>query len=417
MRTGDKLGRRAALKLLASPFASPFVVGAFGQDQGKSPEPYLDRTKRQMLYEGPGGDEPEPTDLKEVRIGYFGPSDAAHIEGGSFWQGASRAIQEANQEGGYNGLPFRLVAKWSESPWKAGGRMMVELAYVDRVWATIGSIDGVGTHIAEQVVAKVQLSLIDPGSTDRSVNAAMVPWMFSCLPNDPAIAAAMCPHLAREAGDAGPVLLVSTGHDERHMGEEFRHWFAAKEPGIARVLEFQPDDDHLETVARQTVGARAVLVLGGVADTARVVKLLREESSKTVIYAGPAAAKSSFFTVAAEASEGVRCPLLANPAPPGWATGSGQDYAALQSYDAARMVVGSIRTGGLNRFRICRALASMTPWQGAAGEVRWSALNRNSRPAALAVIRGGKLEAFGREGLKQVGILRNYFEEPVHDEP
>jgi hypothetical protein len=58
----------------------------------------------------------------------------------------------------------------------------------------------------------------------------------------------------------------------------------------------------------------------------------------------------------------------------------------------------------------------MTPWQGAAGEVRWSALNRNSRPAAVAMIRGGKLEAFGRAGLKQVGILRNYLGEPVHDE-
>ena len=55
----------------------------------------MDRTKRQMLYEGPGGDEPEPEGLDEVRIGYFGPSDAAHVEGGSFWQGAVRAIEES----------------------------------------------------------------------------------------------------------------------------------------------------------------------------------------------------------------------------------------------------------------------------------------------------------------------------------
>ncbi len=52
-------------------------------------------------------------------------------------------------------------------------------------------------------------------------------------------------------------------------------------------------------------------------------------------------------------------------------------------------------TAGLNRFRICRALAKMTPWQGGAGEVRWSALNRNSRSAAMATIRSGRLEAFG----------------------
>lgn len=397
MRTGDKLGRRAALALLASPFASPLVFCAAGQDQGQDrpAAPYVDRTKRQMVYEGPGGDEPEPTDLKEIRIGYFGPSDPTHVEGGSFWRGASKAILEANKEGGYRGLPFRLVAKWSESPWKAGGRMMVELAYVDRVWAVIGSIDGVATHIAEQVVAKVQLSLVDPGSTDRSVNAAMVPWMFSCLPGDPAIASALAPHLAREAGAAGPVLLVSTGHDERHAADEFKYWFVERQPGIARIFEFEPGDGNLDKAVRQAVGARAALVLGGVADTAQAVKLLREESKDTAIYAGAAAAKSTFIALAGAAAEEVRCPLLARAAPRDWAPGDGQDYAALQSYDAARMVVSSIRTGGLNRFRICRALAQMTPWQGAAGEVRWSALNRNSRPVSTAVIRGGRLEAFG----------------------
>jgi hypothetical protein len=37
----------------------------------------------------------------------------------------------------------------------------------------------------------------------------------------------------------------------------------------------------------------------------------------------------------------------------------------------------------------------MALWQRDADEVRWSALNRNSRPAAVAMIRGGGLETFG----------------------
>ena len=385
-RMDASIGRRAALALLVSP-----LVAA---TQDRPAEPYVDRTKRQMVYEGPGGDEPEPTDLKEIRIGYFGPNDAAHVEGGSFWRGASKAIDEENQQGGHRGLPFRLVAKWSENPWKAGGRMVVELAYVDQVWAVIGSINGVATHIAEQVVAKVQVSLVDPGSTDRSVNAAMVPWMFSCLPGDPAIATAMAPNLAREAGGAGPTLLVSTGHDERHLATEFKRLFAERKPGIAHIIEFQPADGNLGNAVGQAAGARAVLVLGGVADSAQAVKLLRAQSTETALYAGPAAAKSSFVALAGQAADGVRCPLLMGPALRNGAPEEGQDYASLQSYDAVRMVVSSIRTGGFNRFRICRALAHMTPWQGAAGEVRWSALNRNSRPVSTAVIRGGRLEAF-----------------------
>ena len=108
---GHKIGRRAACALLVSPLAAL----AAGQ------VPYMDRTKRQMLYEGPGGDEPEPEGVEEVRIGYFGPADATHVEGGSYWQGASRALEEVNREGGYRGLPFRLIPKWSDSPWTAGG--------------------------------------------------------------------------------------------------------------------------------------------------------------------------------------------------------------------------------------------------------------------------------------------------------
>jgi ABC-type branched-subunit amino acid transport system substrate-binding protein len=345
-----------------------------------------------MSYEGPGGDEPEPADLTEVRIGYFGPSDPRHVDGGSFWIGASRAIEEANREGGYKGLPFRLVARWSDSPWTAGGRMVVEMVYSDRVWAIIGSIDGAGTHIAEQVVAKAQVPLIDPASTDRSVNAAMVPWIYSCLPGDPAIAAALAPDLASEAGADGPVLLLSTGHDERHLAQEFKSWFTGRKPGIARIIEFRPDDGELSRVAEQAAGARAVLVLGTVAETAKAVRLLRFRNANSVIYAGPVAARESFLRETGLAADGVRCPRLSESN----SLISGKDYAALQSYDAARLVVAAIRNGGLSRVRICKALGALSPWRGAAGEVRWSTLNRNSRPVAAGVIRGDRLDPFER---------------------
>ena len=386
-RTGQNIGRRAACALLVSP-----LVALAAAAQERPVVPYMDRTKRQMLYEGPGGDEPEPEGMDEVRIGYFGPSDAAHAEGGSFWLGAVRAIEEVNKDGSYNGRPFRLVPKWSDSPWTAGGRMVVEMAYNDRVWAIVGSIDGVATHVAEQVITKALLPLIDPGSTDRTVNAAMVPWMFSCLPGDPLIAEALAPHLAAEAGDAGPVMLSSTGHDERHLAEEFRHWFATRRPGFSKVLDFQPGDAGLETVVEQASGSRVVIVLGGVADTARAVRLLRARSQATSIYAGPAAARTAFRALAGAASEGVRCPQMTTAA----ASEEGHDYAALACYDAVRLTAAAIRTGGLNRIRICRALARLSPWQGAAGEIRWSALNRNSRPVSAGIIRNARLEAFNR---------------------
>ncbi len=98
------------------------------------------------------------------------------------WNAACLAVEQANRAGGYNGLPFRLVAGWSDNPWGSGVTEVARMAYVHKVWAIIGGIDGPSTHLAEQVVAKARLTLLSSASTDKTVNLANVPWMFSCLP-------------------------------------------------------------------------------------------------------------------------------------------------------------------------------------------------------------------------------------------
>ena len=45
--------------------------------QDHSTQPYFDARQQQMEYVGPGREEPEPANLREVSIGYFGPSDPA----------------------------------------------------------------------------------------------------------------------------------------------------------------------------------------------------------------------------------------------------------------------------------------------------------------------------------------------------
>ncbi|MEK7409191.1 MAG: hypothetical protein AAB225_29360, partial [Acidobacteriota bacterium] len=127
---------------------------------GQVRPPYFDGRKQAPSYHGPGREDAEPSGVREVGIGYFGPADPQHPEAGAIWAGAALAIEEANREGGYRGLPFRLVPGWAENPWAAGASAVVRLAYRDRVWAIIGSIDGAATHLAEQVVVKARLTLI-----------------------------------------------------------------------------------------------------------------------------------------------------------------------------------------------------------------------------------------------------------------
>ena len=91
---------------------------------------FFDARKHQTNYAGPGREKSPPTDIRQISIGYFGPSTASHPEGGDMWRAASLAIEEANRSGGYKGLPFRLVAGWSDNPWGTGVSKVVRMAYI-----------------------------------------------------------------------------------------------------------------------------------------------------------------------------------------------------------------------------------------------------------------------------------------------
>src|SRR5271157_1419509 len=63
------------------------------------------------IYMGAGRDLPEPKDLTEVRIGFFGPIEhnPDQVYGLRMLDGAQLAVEEWNARGGYGGKPFRLM--------------------------------------------------------------------------------------------------------------------------------------------------------------------------------------------------------------------------------------------------------------------------------------------------------------------
>ena len=332
--------------------------------------PYKDGRQHPPAYHGPGREEPEPPGLTEVRIGYFGPTDD------TFWTGASLALEKANREGGYKGKPFRLVAAWSPDPWRSGASHVVRLAYNERVWAVVGSVDGAATHLAEQVAAKALFPLVDPASTDLSVNHANVPWVFSCLPSDTAIVEAMGAAVVA-AGGSDFVLISGVDHDSRVLAKAFRAWFDRRRITPRLVME---------TAGRSIEpppGVKTALVIADAKESARIV---RELPLGMQVFGGPGMARRAFIDAAGAFAQSVRVPLLAEV----WA--GMPDYAAAQAYDAVSLLVAAIRKAGLNRARIRDALAETSPWHGQAGEVRWDVFGRNQRAVRVGTIVNGRLQ-------------------------
>jgi ABC-type branched-subunit amino acid transport system substrate-binding protein len=291
-------------------------------------EPYKDARKNPPTFAGPGANDPEPAGLTEVRIGWFGPSE------GPMWEAANRAIAGA---GTYKGLPFRLVPGWAADPWRAGAAHLTRMVFRERVWAIVAAANGDAVHLAEQVATKALLTVMNPAATDRSIHTAGVPWAFSCVQGDHAIAPALAGQVKGSA-----VLVSSTDHDSRAFVAELKPLLR-----IARHVEFEPG--RAEAAAR-AAGPEPVVVVANTQDTGAAVEALRAAGHSGRILGGPRATN-------------IERPLIAAP-----------DACA---YDSVNMLVAAVRKAGLNRERIREAVKSLSPYDGASGRIEWDEFGQN----------------------------------------
>ncbi|HUT89701.1 MAG TPA: ABC transporter substrate-binding protein [Thermoguttaceae bacterium] len=384
-------------------------VPAGAADEGRQPPPqppFYRLREHQAEYAGPGRDEPPPQDVDEVLLGYFGPGDPAHPDGGDLWLAAQMAVDEANRRGGCQGKPFRIVARWSENPWGTGVAEVARMVYDENVWAIVGGIDGPSTHLAEQVVAKARLPLVSPASSDKTVNLANVPWMFSLLPGDHLQAPVLAAAVSDRVGSRAFVLISAVDHDSRLFTTELRKCLTSRrllpryhfehngaredEPRLVdRIVESKPD---------------AVVLVAGAHQSARLVVGLRRRGFAGLVFGSAAMGRRRFHEEAGEAAEGVLFPLLyRTPTAPAEEPpkeffdafekryGHAPDYAAAHTYDAFRLLVAAIRTAGLNRARIRDALRDLSPYSGVAGTVAWDPQGSNTRAVSLGTIRDGRV--------------------------
>jgi branched-chain amino acid transport system substrate-binding protein len=363
------------------------VLAVAGLAQDSAPKPYRDARKAPLSYNGPGRDDPEPKDVQDVRIGYFGPPDPLDEAGGQIWQGVSLAIEEANRQGGYRGLPFRLIPAWDRNPWAGGVAKLARAVYDDGVWAIIGGIDGATTHLAEQVVAKAQLTLVNPAATDRSIHTASVPWMFSCAPGDHLLAAAVSQEL-RERGKRF-ALVSAIDHDSRAFVAQLKLAFVRDRLSPVLHLEWPGGTEDPARIAREVDAAApdAILVIAAARESTALIKAIRDAGFAGILLSGPSIARAD----PDPRLNGVLYPALGDITPAFQTKflaryGRHPDYTAAHAYDAANIVIAAIRTGGLNRPRIRDAVQALSPAHGVTGVIEWDEQGQNHSAVLLRVV-------------------------------
>ena len=380
---------------------SAFSLTAAGDNTAS--KPFFDATKYLTTYAGPGRNDELPTDINEVLIGYFGPDKLTGADAPDMWCAALLAVEEANKKAGFNGLPFRLVSTWSENPWGSGVRGLARMAFVDEVWAIIGGIDGPSTHLAEQIVAKARLCLINPASSDKSVNLTNVAWMFSLLPQDDIQAKALAKGLYSHVGTEDFILLSATDHDSHVLTVEFKRALQQYRITPAYHFEIKSSEKNLKAVLDKIMFSDAVIIIAGADDSARIIRELRETGFDKAIFAGPCAGSNRFRQQAHDSAQNVIFPLLCKPNKNSEVFeqkfirrfGKHTDYLAAHTYDAVNLLITTIKKAGLNRVRICDSLRELNSYKGVTGEIKWDGPGRNTRPVTLGIYKrtsSGKLE-------------------------
>lgn len=422
------------------------LLPAFGISPGRAadsaPPPFLQLRQTTLGYHGPS---PDLTHLSEISIGWFGPTNVHDPLTGDLWWAANRAVEEANAEHAdlrmqQAGMPecsdpselpaeswpwpCRLIARWAVDPWGTGVSQLTRMVYDEQPLALLGSIDSASTHLAEQVVAKANLPLVSPITTDKSVTLAGVSWMFSCAPSDSAIArvlvdgilqcestaipaimpvsaegqtAALEPHAGQRSKIA---VLACTDHESRMTAREIMREFSQR----GRMPDFKLDVPpgasdlraHLERLMAEQ--PEILLVVAGVEDSARIIQRIRQMEASSlsasawrpVVFGTHAMSRARFQELAGDAGHDVRFPGLiqTDQHRPDWVRfvrafeserRRSPDYTAVLTYDATRLLLQAIREAGPNRARIRDRLAQLSPWRGLGGMIEFDGTGQNQR--------------------------------------
>jgi ABC-type branched-subunit amino acid transport system substrate-binding protein len=387
------------------------LTAAAAAQEASKEKPFFDLRGHEPAYVGPSGARLTPDEVTEVRIGYFGPADPNHPLYGNLWTAAQRAVEDANRAGGFHGKPFRLLSAWSDNPWGNGITQVTQLVYRDRVWAIVGGVDGPTTHLAEQVVVKARLPLVSPLSTDESVNLTNISWMFSLAPSDEMVAESLVGALPQPDESSAVALLSTNDHDARRLTDAMRKTLDEHHLAPRDQFEFEPKSEAHDQLVRECLSRNPsqIILIADAAESAELVKRLRQDGFTGRIVGSPACGRSMFIARAGDLAGEVVFPMihqmpaaphatdarsdtpLSVPADAGRPFTS-DDYAALHVYDAVQLVTHAIQTAGLQRPAIAEALRAASPTRGLSGPIEWNRPGTNTRKPRLATLRSGQIQ-------------------------
>jgi len=385
--------------------------------------PYDTNYTRPNIYMGAARNIPDPKDLTEVRIGFFGPieNNSESVLGLRMLHGAQLAVDEANASGGYGGKPFKLMLHNDYNNWQAkavygdvrptdaaiwgsASDEAVKMAYDEEVWAIFGSISSESTHIALRVALRAELPVVSSANTDPTVPETTIPWFLGTMQDDRQQYLTLARHIYTELGLKRVAVLRASSRYGRYGLPKFLD--ASRRLGHPVVMEqiFQPGDKDYTKQLKviRTSRADAVLLVGDELEAAAILKQMRQAGMKQRVFGAFRTLGDTLLKQAGDAAEGFEAvyPYDPNRNDPHWTDFNRRfenrfhekpEQFASMAYDTMNLLLDSICKAGLNRARIHDALANIEEYDGVTGHMVFDPNLKNTAPLYLGSVHSGSI--------------------------
>ncbi len=373
------------------------------------------------IYTGAGRDIPEPKNLKEVRIGFFGPIEHSPelLFGQRMLNGAQLAVEEANARGGYGGKPFRLMLHNDYDNWQAmtvsgpdrptdpgiwgsPSDETVKMVYDDQDWAIFGSISSESTHIALRVALKAEIPIVNSASTDPTIPETYIPWFFTDLQDDRVQCLTLARRIFTQLGLKRVALLRVNSRYGRFGVLKMRD--ASRRLGHPIVIEqkYMPGDTDFTRELRiiQESRADAIVIWGDEIPTANILKQMQTLGMKQRVFGSYRTLGPDMLAAAGPAAENFEAVFPYDPTrrDPKWIEFNQrfearfheppEQFASL-AYDAMNILLHAICEAGLNRPRIHDALADLEQYDGVTGHMVFDPNQKNVAPMYIGTVHNG----------------------------
>jgi ABC-type branched-subunit amino acid transport system substrate-binding protein len=362
-----------------------------------------------MQFYGAGREKPVPTDLKEVRIGFLGPLEGSMLIdlGKQMLNGSMLAIEEANKRGGYKGTPYKLMVHNDVGLWGAAANEIVKMDD-EKVWAWLGSIDDIVSHVAIRASLKLEIPNVNTGDPDPTFTETNIPWVVRTIPDDRQSSYVLVDYIFNNQKHKRVAVIRANNRYGRVGTLHFNR--TATRIGFPIIIEERFNDGETDFKSQleriKKTSPDAIAMWGNAKESALILQQIRAMGMKQPVYASDRTVNPEFLKMAGPLANGLVTTCQYNPdsndpklkafkANYLKRFGLEPDVFAAHAYDGMNIIINSIEKAGLNRAIIRDVLTDMkitNGYEGVTGKLVYDGSWNNIRPIYMAKVNNGKFE-------------------------